>query len=215
MQMISMEKLNSIIMLFLVILLFFLVQPVLVQAANNYTVTVNSDGKMTDNGQMIFDERDVAPGFIGKYSVKFINKYNKDIHVYVDKISVSTTAPTTKDFRFAFGNGDLRLERKVNDFTKNSPSVVTVPANSSSMLDVELELLSSAGNEYQSTEFLFDIAFRVGTDIPDVGGGSVSTGDSIHLWLLLGLMLSSALCLFLLLLRQKKVEELENEQKSH
>lgn len=195
-----------IVLSFTLLLSFFLAIPV--EAADNFVVTVEQNGKLTSNQKLIFSEENIGPGFSNEYKVDFVNHYKEKVTIYIEKISVKTTAPTTEHFRFAFKGGNVTLSGGIKDFKTKSSAVLTVPANSTGTINVGFELLSSGGNEYQDATSKFFITFRVkskdSNGIIDGNGDSVATGDASNTVLWIGILLVS-LFLLLLVLGSKKV----------
>ena len=187
------------------------------EAAGNYIVTIEKNGKLTSNEKLIFNEVDVVPGFSNEYEVKFVNQYKEDVQVYVEKVEVETTAPLTEHFRLSFDGGDTQISGGMDDFVRTSSTVLTVPANTTGKLGVGFELLDTAGNEYQNTKTLFSITFRIESEDSDVGGGVggkgstiVKTGDTSQPVLWLGMFLVSIVFLMLMLRKRKRHEEIKN-----
>ena len=146
---------------FMLTLLSFCLHVVPVRAADNFHVTIQKDGMLSSNGNLIFNVSNVGPGFYSAYNIDFDNFFREDVKVYVEKITVETTATTTAHFRFNFDGGELSLAGGIRDIRPNSPAVIVIPKGSSKQLKLDFKLLESAGNEYQNKEFVFTISFRI------------------------------------------------------
>ena len=208
-------------------LLFWCLSAAPVEASSSLVVTVGESKKLSSNGQLIFNENNIGPGFSNEYTVDFINQYKEDVRIYIEDITVDTTAPNAEHFRFGFRGSDKEISGGIDDFKAPYSSVLTVPAKTSKTLNVDFGLLSSAGNEYQNTKSTFYVTFRIVSDDSDIdepiGGkddgkgkdtgktGNAKTGDNSRAWLWTGLSFVSMLMVFLFFRTQRERKETEYE----
>ena len=212
-------------------LLFWCLSAVPAKATSSLVVTVGENKKLSSNGQLIFDENNIGPGFSNEYTVDFINQYKEDVRIYIEAITVDTTAPNAEHFRFGFRGSDREISGGIDDFKAPYSSVLTVPAKTTKALNVDFGLLSSAGNEYQNTKSTFYVTFRIVSDDSDIdepiGGkddgkddgkgkdtgktGNSKTGDNSRAWLWTGLSFISMLMVFLFFKTQRERKETEYE----
>lgn len=196
-------------------LLFLCLSATSVKAADDYVVTIESNGKLKSNKDMIFKETNVGPGFYKNYKVTFVNNYKDEIRIFVEKITVDTTAPSTNQFKFTLRNGNSQMSGAVEEFKTSKFEVITVSPGSNESLDIGFHLFKSAGNEYQNTNYSFYIKFRIESDDMVIGLGNeatpVKTGDNTPIYFWIGAIVVSAILLILILKKHKRSEEIKHE----
>ncbi len=131
--------------------------------ADNLSVTIDSRGKLSSNGELIFRELNIGPGDSGEYTIEVSNFYKNEAYVFIDSIEVNTTTPT-EEFIFTFGGNAGSVSGNTADFEEETSVVSRISSNSTENLSVGFELLDTAGNAYQGREFKFVIALRVQMD---------------------------------------------------
>ena len=227
------NKLMICFTMLLLALLFGCFSAVPINASSSLVVTVGENKKLSSNGQLIFDEKNIGPGFSDNYTVDFINQYKEDVQIYIEDIAVDTTASNTEHYYFAFRGGDRKISGGISDFKTQHSSILTVQGNTKKALEVDFGLLSAAGNEYQNTRSTFYVTFRIVSDDSDIDeeigskddskdnnknqdkengkAGNAKTGDNTQSWLWTGLSFVSMLMVFMFIKAQRGHKETENE----
>lgn len=178
--------------------------------AEEYNITIEKNGKLTDNGEIIFSETDIAPGFSNSYSIDFINQSDTEVNVFVEKITADSTSPNTGHFFFDFSGNLKNRFGGLKDFNDRTPALLNIPKNSSGKLDLGFALDVDAGNEYQNTTTKFSITFRV-----DAKSDSAQTG-SIPPPLVWSTLITGSIALLLLaiiiIIKPKRKEKTNDEE---
>lgn len=132
--------------------------------AADYTIIVSNYDVSSEQQTVIFSEKHIAPGFNKDYEIKIDNRSDVRARVVLDNIRKVT--PSNSNLAEAMGlkltyNGTEIAVGKYYEGGFNNRELTCVPAGSQDLIAFNLNLPTSAGNEFQGDSFELEFTFKI------------------------------------------------------